>query len=718
MAQLRKRDYGDKSRYEDHRTVLRCLEAAQEPEVDNRNKVREARLFLNKRNGQWEEGWWNTSDGKPRYTFDKTSPIVDQVCAQIEKQDFAINVNPADGETAEDDADLIAGIVRSIENNSQAKQMIYSPVGRGMVSGGIDGWEIVQKYQDGDSFDQDLVFEKVYNWEDRVWFDSQSERQDHADADFAFKMTGFTKKEFKKKWPNRGTEGSIEAPALRSSNSYFYQRDLVIVGTIYYIKEESRELAKMSDGSVYEVTDDFIAQLDQMEAQGITLERTRKRPKRTVYMRMFDGNGWLNEPQKTVFSYIPLIPAYANYKVVENKPIYWGVVEKMLDPQRVYNYAMSRHVEEVALAPRKKIWLTEKMVKGYGSQIQSLNTNTDPVQFFNPDERIPNYLPTETGGPQVNEGILALAGEMSNNLNHTSGMFAANMADDPNAQSGVAIEALQDRGDDGNNIYVSSMEISVAHAFRVTVDAIPRVYSSKRQLRILNEDMTNEVVTINEPQLNPETFEQEVVRDLTKGKFNVFCRAGPSYLNRQEKTARALLDIAQFKPDVLDIAGDVFFKNIPAPGMDLVGDRVRRQLFLAGMIPFEQLTDEEKQELQMMQQQQGQEQADPAMVLAQAEATKAQTEQMTAQAKLQEAYAKLSLEGRKQGLSEQQFQFNQLLEIQKEQREEAKALAQNVKTLAEAMDKIQESLGKDVAMNSPTANQAYEGTAEHLNGAI
>ena len=238
------------TKYEDHKTVLRCLEMDQEPDQDNRQKVKEARIFLNKRNGQWEEGWWNTSDGKPRYTFDKTNPVVEQICSYIEKQDFAINVQPGDGETSEDDADLMAGIVRSIENNSQAKTMVYTPAGRGLVSGGIDGWEIVQRYQDADSFDQDLVYERVYNWEDRVWFDSQSERQDHADANHAFKMTAFTKKEFEKKWPDRSTNGSIEPPALESTGNYFYQRNLIIVGTIYYIKEEKRELAKMSDGSV------------------------------------------------------------------------------------------------------------------------------------------------------------------------------------------------------------------------------------------------------------------------------------------------------------------------------------------------------------------------------------------------------------------------------------------------------------------------------------
>lgn len=735
MAQLRSKDYNadgsEKSKYEDHTTVIRCLESAQEPDQDNRNKVREAKLFLNKRNGQWEEGWWNTSDGKPRYTFDKTSPIVEQICVHLEKQDFAINVHPADGETAEDDADLIAGIVRSIENNSQAKQLIYSPVGRGVTVGGIDGWEVVQRYEDGDSFDQDLAFEKVYNWEDRVWFDPQSERQDKADSEFAFKMTAFTKKAFKDKFPKRQTNGSIESPGLRSSNSYFYQKNLIIVGTIYYVKEEMRELAKMSDGSVYEVTDEFIGQLDQMQQAGITIEMTRKRPRRVVYTRMFDGNGWLGKPQKTVFSYIPLIPAYGNYKIIENKEIYWGAVEKMLDPQRVYNYAMSRHVEEVALAPRKKLWLTEKMVEGYGSSIQTLNTNTHPVQFFQPDDRMPGFLPAETGGPQVNEGILALAGEMSNNLSHTSGMFAANMGDNPNLQSGVAIEALQDRGDDGNTIYLTAMEIAIAHAFRVTVDAIPRVYTKQRQLRILNEDMTNEVVTVNQVELDPQTFEQKVLRDLTKGKFSVTCRAGPSYINRQEKTARALLDIAQVKPEAIDMAADIFFKSLPFPGADQVSERFRRQLFLSGMIPFEQLTDKERQELEMMQQQQSEQggQPDPNMLIAQAEMMNAENDRMelqikaqdsqaqaqSAQAKLQETYMRLSLDGRKQGFSEQQFQFQQMIEAQREQRAETQALYQNMKTLAETLDKIQESLGKDVAMRSPAAYQAYEGTAGELN---
>ena len=67
--------------YDSHQTVINLMSAAQQADHDNREKAREAHLFVDKRDGQWEPYWWNNNAGKPRYTFDMVNPIVDQVTA-------------------------------------------------------------------------------------------------------------------------------------------------------------------------------------------------------------------------------------------------------------------------------------------------------------------------------------------------------------------------------------------------------------------------------------------------------------------------------------------------------------------------------------------------------------------------------------------------------------------------------------------------------------
>ena len=82
--------------FSEYKTAVKLLGQAQETESDNRDAAKEAQLFVTKKDGQWEQYWWDKSDGKPRYTFDQTSPIIDQIAGDIEDSEFSIKVKPKD----------------------------------------------------------------------------------------------------------------------------------------------------------------------------------------------------------------------------------------------------------------------------------------------------------------------------------------------------------------------------------------------------------------------------------------------------------------------------------------------------------------------------------------------------------------------------------------------------------------------------------------------
>ena len=130
--------------YESHTWVLQKLEQAQEADHDNREQARECLNFVTRRGGMWEQQWWDRSDGRPRYTFDMTTPIVDRVQRTMSQADYDIRVLPAGGKASKDNALIYDGLVRNIENISNAKE-IYGKPGRSVVVKGIDGWAIHQK---------------------------------------------------------------------------------------------------------------------------------------------------------------------------------------------------------------------------------------------------------------------------------------------------------------------------------------------------------------------------------------------------------------------------------------------------------------------------------------------------------------------------------------------------------------------------------------------
>jgi len=602
------------------------LTATQDADSDNRDAGREAHLFIDKRDGQWEPYWWNASAGRPRYTFDMTGPIVDAVSGEMEQADFDISIRPAGGDSSKDSAKLLDGLIRNIENISNAKD-IFNLAGRSMVTAGIDGWQVKQKYVDDDSFDQDLVIEPIANFIDSVWF-GPFKKPDASDANWCVVLEAIPKVDYDEKYPD-GSGKSVGDNRL--SQAYFNKEDQIVIGNIYYITHKMREILQMTSGRVLEA-EEAEAILDELAEQGETVKSTRRRAKATVKSRLFDGGGWLNDEQDTVFSTIPIVPTIGNFKVFENKLLYRGVVEKLLDAQRVFNYSKSREIEEGALAPRAKYWLTEKQMEGHEDTLATLNTNADPVQTFNHDPESPG-TPQQNGGAMINPGLQTISADMRSVFQQVSGLYAANMGDNPGLQSGVALKQLQKKGDIGKIMFFKSQERAICRTARILLDAIPAVYSSERQIRILNEDGTFDMKVINQPVRDEQTGSMVTANDLSMGKYDVTCSAGASFQNRQQETVAAITEIAQVDPSAIQMGSDILFSNLPSPGMDLLAERKRKQLFEAGVIPAEQMTDEEKQ-LQQQAAQQPQ-QPDPLMVAAQAEDKKANADLIAQQLKQQ-----------------------------------------------------------------------------------
>lgn len=618
-------DLSYKADYDNFDAVTKLLDQCQQSDQDNRQSVREAHLFIDKRDGQWDPEYLSSNENRPKYTFDMVNPIVDQVASEIEQSDYSIKVSPAGGDATKDLAITLDGMIRNIEQMSNAST-VYSQSARSMVIGGMDGWRVIQKYTDDNSFDQDLAIEKIGNFVDRVWFDPSAELQDKSDSRYVFCLHPMDKEEYEARWP----EGSQESVSdNRTADVYFDKAEVITVGEFLYLESKDRELALMSNGQVHEVDETYDKVKDDLLALGVTEIKRRSRKKHYVCSRYFDGKDFLEDKKETVFCRIPIVPTYANFKIFENKTIYWGVVEKLLDPQRVMNYSVSREIEEGALAPRAKYWMTMAQASGHEKTLRTLNTNADPVQFYNFDPENPGP-PQQQGGAQINPGLRTISESMRAMIGQSAGVFAASMGDNPGLQSGVAITALQNRGSNGAFKYSKAMEIAIAATGRLLKDAIPIVYDTKRQIRVLREDESFDMVELNKNIVDVKTGEVEVLNDLSVGVYDVVCLAGPNYKNRQQETVEAITSLAQVDPSIMQIAGDLLLQSISTPAASQIGERKRAQMISQGLIPQAQMTEEELEQAQA-QMQQGQQAPDPNMVLAQAEQMKAEADMMKVQ---------------------------------------------------------------------------------------
>lgn len=693
--------------YTDHDKVVATLKVDQEPEHDNRERAREAHYFVEKPDGQWEPGIISAMGNRPRYTFDLINPIIDQIAGEMDQADFDIRVRPAGGEASKENAITLDGLIRNIENMSNA-QNVYMAGARDMIVSGIGGWEVVQDWAETDSFDQDLFIRPICDFVNRVWFDSGAELQDMSDANHVFVLQNLTKTEYESRFPKGGGQ-SVNTE--KSTDAYTFKPDFVTVGRILYKKKTKKTLVRMSNGAVYEQTDDFKKVVNELKQQGITVKDERERDSFEVHSRLFDGSDWLKEDEKTVFQLLPVIPTFGNFRISDGKVIYRGHVEKLIDAQRVYNYSRSREIEEGALAPRAKYWMTEAQAAGHEGELETLNTNADPVQFFNPDEENPGP-PQQSGGAAINPGLTNVSASMSQQIQQSAGLFGLNQGDLQQGNlSGVAIQSIQNKGDNATIKYFTSQEVAICQTARVLVNAAPKVYDSERMIRVLGEDGVDEMVKINEKVFDNETQEFSTLNDLTVGKYDVTCDVGPAFKNRQQETIKAFQELATVIPGLAEITADIQLKNIPTPGMDLAAERVRQRLFQSNLIPESQMTDEEKEQLQQAQQQP--KEPSPEDVIAKAEEDRVRAETADTISKTQERAKKLELQELTLALKKQSQDVAHQNELIKANIDGQKQIFEVLNLQAQTLKTLREASGVD-AITGPHVIESFVQQAETI----
>ena len=476
--------------------VQKALESAQKSDEDMRDIVKEVDIFLHKKDGQWEQSIINQRGAtRPRYTFDMCNPIVDQVSGPLQRSDFAIKVRPAGGDASKDIAKTYAGLVRNTENLSKAKTLIYNPAIKKIVATGLAGWEIQQEFADPKSFDQDLILKPITNVIGTIWLDEHSLMQDNSDAKMGWKLIPMSREDYITKWPN-GSRLSVGQNQI--SDTFFDKPEFITVAQFYYLKAKKTTLVKMSNGRVYDQDgEEYKKVKDDLARLQVKEEGTRDSEIMTCYQRIYDGSDWLTEEEETVFDGIPLILAYGNYEIIENKRVYSGEILHLLDSQRVLNYAETKKVEETALSPKSKIMAHPSQYAAYQTSWETMNTNNESVLPWDSDQQDPTP-PFRIEGGTVNPGLESVSANMRANIQASSGMFGPQMGDNPFQQSGKALEIQVDQGNEGKEDYFNALVIAYERTSQLLINAYPKLYDTKRQVRLLNQDGTFDMVTLHD----------------------------------------------------------------------------------------------------------------------------------------------------------------------------------------------------------------------------
>ncbi|HSG20343.1 MAG TPA: portal protein, partial [Burkholderiaceae bacterium] len=165
----------------------------------------------------------------------------------------------------------------------------------------------------------------------------------------------------------------------------------------------------------------------------------------------------------------------------------------------------------------------------------------------------------------------------------TTGQYNASLGQQGNERSGRAILARQQEGDTGTYHFVDNLGRAIRHVARQLVDMIPQIYDTQRIARIIGVDGEVGMAKINPMQPEPvkEIRDQmgnviEKIYNPSVGTYDVIITTGPSYLTKRQEAVEAMANILQTSPQLWQVAGDLFIKNMDWPGAQEMAARFKK----------------------------------------------------------------------------------------------------------------------------------------------
>lgn len=487
---------------------------------------------------------------RPCLTIDKINQYIVQVVNDMRQGKPGINVRPQDDFADIETAKILKGLVRNIEDQSNA-DIAYATAGESAAKIGLGYFRITTEYVSDDSFDQDLFIRPIPNTFS-VYL-GKHVMPDGSDAECGYIAESMPIEKFKELFPKAKCSDSNFDELDSSIASYWHTAETITVVEEFCFKRIEQELYFLADGTTITKQDYDI--WPEAAGQKPAIQDTRISHKKQLKWRKMTAVEVL-EKRDLPGKYIPIVEVVGREAWVEGKRVLWGLVRPAKDSLRMYNYWASLITEKMALAPKTPYIGAKGQFEGMEDRWKKANQVNYSYLEYNPTDVGGTPLPRpERQGPTPMEAALLKQMQVIEHDVQTSlGMFKAAVGETESQQSGRAILALQRESDTGTYHFGANQGVSIRHAGRILVDLIPHYYDTKRIVRILGEDGQVQTAT-----LDPE--QEQAMREISTpqgikriynpgvGQYDVSITVGPSYNTKRMEAAATFVELAKGATD-------------------------------------------------------------------------------------------------------------------------------------------------------------------------
>jgi len=560
---------------------------------------------------QWDEGMRmaRQNDKRPCLTINKTKQHNRQITNDQRQNKPSIRVYPVDSGADKKTADILNGVIRHIERNSNA-DVAYDTATEHQVDAGLGYWRVITDYASDDSFDQEIFIKRVKN-PLNIYLDPDIQEADGSDARFGFVFEDIPRDEFEARypgvdvasWPMEGADNWLSKDTVRICE-YFRRVDL------------ADKLFVDADGNVLKASEMKKEALDAAAAAGW---RARPVKRQQVEWYLLAGDTQL-EKKDWPGRYIPIVRVVGDEVEIDGKIDRKGHTRQMKDAQRMYNYNSSASVEYGALQTKTPILAAAESIEGYEDHWDNANTQNKPYLPYNHRDTEGNPLPVPQRIQAPAPATLFLEGMRvsSEEMKMASGQYDASVGAKSNETSGRAIMARQHQGDTATFHFIDNGARAIKYTGKILLDLIPKIYDTPRIARILGEDGKDDQVHIDpsmqqayREEQDPATNEIKRIFNPSVGRYDVAVAVGPSYNTKRQEAFQALTEMASRSPEIIQRAGDIVMRAADFPMAEELAERLTPPEVAAakenGASPEAQQMKQQLQQLQGQLQTLGQE---------------------------------------------------------------------------------------------------------------
>ncbi len=527
-----------------------------------------------------------TINARPTLTINKLPQHVKQVTNDQRQNRPSGKVIPADDHADVEIAEIFNGLVRHIEYISDA-DVAYDTACENQVSYGEGYIRLLTEYCDQNTFDQDIKIGRIRN-SFSVYMDPTIQDPCGADAKWCFITEDIPKAEYERLYPNSAPITTLQSLGVGDQSiSNWLNENTVRIADYYYI-DYDRGTLNLYPGNLTA----FEGTPEDKQFKAIYGKPKKSRESDRVKVKYCKINGYeILEERDWAGKWIPVVRVVGNEFEVDGRLYVSGLVRNAKDAQRMYNYWVSQEAEMLALAPKAPFIGYGGQFEGYEDKWKTANTNNWPYLEVNPDVTdgsgsiLP--LPQRAQPPMASSGLLQAKSGASEDIKSTTGQYNASLGMGSNERSGKAILARQREGDVGTYHYGDNLARAVRHITRQIVDLAPKIYDTQRVARIIGEDGETNMVKIDPMQQEPvkkiiDPMNPSVVIDKiynpAVGKYDVVVITGPGYATKRQEALEAMAQLLQGNPQLWQVAGDLFVKNMDWPGAQEMSKRFAKTI--------------------------------------------------------------------------------------------------------------------------------------------